>query len=74
MKMTKQVKALVAQYAAAHREIRTLKYNDYNLDVTVAYACADLLNLVKRNGNSLELLKDEVAYEQECLAKIRAQQ
>jgi hypothetical protein len=75
MKMTKEVKALIAQYAAAHREIRTLRYTDYNLDVTVAFACADLINQMKHLPFrvAVESLKSEVEYEVEVLAKIKAQ-
>lgn len=75
MKMTKEVKDIIAQYAAAHREIRALKYTDYNLDVTVAFACADLINQVKHLPFSVavESLKSELEYEMEALAKIKAQ-
>lgn len=75
MKMTKKVKALIAEFAVIHREIRVIKYADfnYNLDAIIAYRCADLINQVKHSPHHIEALQDEVAYERECLAKIKAQ-
>lgn len=70
-----EVAALITEYAGVHRAIRIARgYNDFNLDVVVAYACEDLLNQYKRHNDAsaLEILRDEVAYEHECLAKIVA--
>lgn len=69
-----EVATLIAQFADLHRQVRIARgYVDSNLEVAVAYACQDMLNQFKRGGASaLEILRDEVAYEGECLAKIKA--
>lgn len=72
-----QLAAIVAEYAIVHRELRVARgYNDYNLDAVVEYACQDLVNLFKRCGTEktgLETVRDELAYEREILARIKAE-
>jgi hypothetical protein len=66
---TPEIIELLKRYAKVYRAIRELRYDDYNLDVTVQYGVDDLWNSAKRNNDPVWLLKDEIDYMEETLKK-----
>jgi hypothetical protein len=70
MSEAEEIGALVAEFGVLYRQRSAAMGIVFSApEVAVAYRCADLLNLVRRSGDGLALLRDEVAYERELLAR-----
>lgn len=66
-----EFESLLAEYADLYRRTRIAKdCIDFNLDNVVTYAVMDMHNMLKSNGQPLEVLRDEVESQKECLAKL----
>lgn len=68
------IEAAMREYADLYRRTRLARgYIDMNLDQVVAYAVVDMRNTLKHyGGDPLWLLRDEVAYQKECLERLEA--
>ncbi|HHV7525710.1 TPA: hypothetical protein ACUNF5_007291 [Burkholderia orbicola] len=66
------IEAAMREYADLYRRTRLAGgYIDMNLDQVVAYAVVDMRNTLKHyGGDPLCLLRDEVAYQKECLERL----
>ncbi|KWZ39557.1 hypothetical protein WS72_19310 [Burkholderia savannae] len=67
------IEVLMLEYAQLYRRTRVVRgYVDMNLDQVVAYAVIDMRNSLKLSGDPLALLRDEVAFQKECLERLEA--